>query len=161
MTNPTITNEQLEAWAGLGPWEWQKLAEFSSPKHSLGPGVLLTDERDGTPWGDTLDQTNAALIAAAPALAAALLAERKAREVEVANLKGLAWIAYHEFNAINARSGGPLDQYGMVTVTHEYWQAITDLLAKAAGETTPWPTDNAKAIFEQIKREREKDQPHE
>jgi hypothetical protein len=87
MTN--ITNEQLEAWAGLGPWEWQKLAEFSSPKHSLGPGVLLTDERDGTPWGDTIDQTNAALIAAAPALAAALLAERKAREVEVGELKRL------------------------------------------------------------------------
>jgi hypothetical protein len=85
MTN--FTNEQLEAWASLGPWEWQKLAEFSSPKHSLGPGVLLTDERDGTPWGDAIDQTNAALIAAAPALAAALLAERKAREVEVEALK--------------------------------------------------------------------------
>lgn len=85
MTN--ITNEQLEAWASLGPWEWRKLAEFSSPKHSLGPGVLLTDERDGTPWGDTIDQTNAALIASAPQLAAALLAERKAREVEVGALK--------------------------------------------------------------------------
>ena len=87
MTNPTITNEQLEAWAKLGPWEWQKLAEFSSPKHSLGPGVLLTDERDGTPWGDTIDQTNAALIAAAPALAAALLAEREAASGELERLR--------------------------------------------------------------------------
>ena len=87
MTN--ITNEQLKVWASLGPWEWQKLAEFSSPKHSLGPGVLLTDERDGTPWGDTIDQTNAALIAAAPTLAAALLAERKAREVEVGELRAV------------------------------------------------------------------------
>jgi hypothetical protein len=85
-----FTTSQLQAWAGLGPWEWQKLAEFSSPKHSLGPGVLLTDERDGTPWGDTIDQTNAALIAAAPALAAALLAERKAREVEVGELRAAA-----------------------------------------------------------------------
>ena len=77
------TPAQLEAWAGLGPWEWQKLAEFSSPKYSLGPGVLLTDERDGTPWGDTIDQTNAALIAAAPDLARLVLEKEK----EIARLK--------------------------------------------------------------------------
>ena len=83
MTN--YTPAQLEAWAGLGPWEWQKLAEFSSPKYSLGPGVLLTDERDGTPWGDTLDQTNAALIAAAPDLARLVLE----RDAEIARLKAV------------------------------------------------------------------------
>ena len=77
-----ITNEQLRRWAGLA-WSWQKLAEFSSPKYSLGPGVLLTDERDGTPWGDTIDQTNAALIAAAPALARLVLA----KDAEIARLK--------------------------------------------------------------------------
>ena len=69
----TITNEQLETWAGLGPWKWQKLAEFNNSKYSLSPGVLLTDERDGTPWGDTIDQANAALIAAAPDLARLVL----------------------------------------------------------------------------------------
>jgi|GEM_PF-3108608 len=147
MTN--FTNEQLEAWAGLGDlYVMIRRREDGATyqvSHSTDPQVI---------------DTHAMLFAAAPDIAAALLAERKAREVEVANLKGLAWIAYHEFNAINARSGGPLDQYGMVTVTHEYWQAITDLLAKAAGETTPWPTDSAKAIFEQIERERKKDQPH-
>jgi hypothetical protein len=168
MTN--FTNEQLEAWAGLGPW----LKQYSPTIDAMQ--IIETVERDSEGnvpiprkiahvyEGQRMDMDRIKLhsdaLAAAPALAAALLAERKAREVEVANLKGLAWIAYHEFNAINARSGGPLDQYGMVTVTHEYWQAITDLLAKAAGETTPWPTDNAKAIFEQIEREREKDQPH-
>lgn len=77
------TPAQLKAWAELGPWEWQKLAEFSSPKYSLGPGVLLTDERDGTPWGDTIDQTNAALIAAAPDLARLVLEKEK----EIAELK--------------------------------------------------------------------------
>ena len=77
------TPAQLEAWAELGPWEWQKLAEFSSPKYSLGPGVLLTDERDGTPWGDTIDQTNAALIAAAPDLARLVLEKEK----EIARLE--------------------------------------------------------------------------
>lgn len=82
---------------------------------------------------------------------AAASGEIERLRAEVAELRGLAWIAFHEFNAINARSGGPLDQYGMVTVTHEYWQAITDLFAKAAGETTPWPTDNAKTILERIK----------
>ena len=88
MTN--YTPAQLEAWAGLGPWEWQKLAEFSSPKYSLGPGVLLTDERDGTPWGDTIDQTNAALIAAAPDLARLVLE----KDAEIARLRfGLNGIA--------------------------------------------------------------------
>ena len=86
MSETNYTPAQLEAWAGLGPWEWQKLAEFSSPKYSLGPGVLLTDERDGTPWGDTIDQTNAALIAAAPDLARLVLE----KDAEIARLKAAA-----------------------------------------------------------------------
>ena len=86
MSETNYTPAQLKAWAELGPWEWQKLAEFSSPKYSLGPGVLLTDERDGTPWGDTIDQTNAALIAAAPDLARLVLE----KDAEIARLKAAA-----------------------------------------------------------------------
>jgi hypothetical protein len=71
----------------------------------------------------------------------------------IAELEGLAWIAYHEFNAIKARSGAPLDQYQMTTVCPNYWQSITTLLAKAAGSTDPWPTPNAKAILETLNKE--------
>ncbi len=76
----------------------------------------------------------------------------------IAELEGLAWIAYHEFNAIKARSGAPLDQYQMTTVCPNYWQSITTLLAKAAGSTDPWPTPNAKAIFETLNKDTTNDQ---
>lgn len=85
-----FTTEQLEAWAGLGPWEWTEEIIGRHVYHSLGPGVLITNETDGTPWGDTIDQANAALIASAPSLAAALLAERAKVEIaisEIAELK--------------------------------------------------------------------------
>ena len=95
MTTPTFqelltsqearfTNEQLEAWAGLGPWEWSEnwlyVADYS--KHP-GPVLWYTTNDDGV----HAKPDAAALIAAAPALAAALLAERKAWEVEVGDLK--------------------------------------------------------------------------
>lgn len=123
-----FTPAQLEAWAGC-------TAKYPEP---------ITQDL----WNERV-----ALFAEAKQHAPALARLVLEKEKEIARLKGLAWIAFHEFNAINARSGGPLDQYGMVTVTHEYWQAITDLFAKAAGETTPWPTENAKAIFEEINRQ--------
>ena len=78
MTN--FTNEQLEAWAGLGPWSWSEETICRQIYHVLGPGVLVTTETDGTPWGDTIDQTNAALIAAAPDLARLVL--EKDAEIE-------------------------------------------------------------------------------
>ena len=153
------THAQLEAWAGLGPW----LKQYSPTIDAMQ--IIETVERDAEGnvpiprkiahvyEGQRMDMDRIKLhcdaLAAAPDLARLVLEKEK----EIARLKGLAWIAFHEFNAINARSGGPLDQYGMVTVTHEYWQTITDLFAKAAGETTPWPTENAKAIFEEINRQ--------
>lgn len=36
------------------------------------PGVLETESKDGTPWGDEIDCANARLIAAAPELFEAL-----------------------------------------------------------------------------------------
>ena len=147
------TPAQLEAWAGLGPWRWQETRTNFETETALvheDAGIVLNASwRPSSCEIQVSDPDSEALIAAAPDLARLVLEKDK----EIARLKGLAWIAYHEFNAINARSGGPLDQYGMVTVTHEYWQAITDLFAKAAGETTPWPTENAKAIFEEINRQ--------
>ena len=72
MTHP-YTPAQLEAWAGLGPWSWSEETICRQIYHFLGPGVLVTTETDGTPWGDTIDKTNAALIAAAPDLARLVL----------------------------------------------------------------------------------------
>ena len=81
MTN--FTPAQLEAWAGLGPWSWSEETICRQIYHFLGPGVLVTTETDGTPWGDTIDQTNAALIAAAPDLARLVLEKEK----EIARLR--------------------------------------------------------------------------
>ena len=65
------------------------------------------------------------------------------------HLLGLIWFAYHEFNAIRARSGAPLDQYGMTTCTEEYWGELRDAFYAALPEEdrTPWPSDRARAIF--------------
>ena len=129
-----------------------QLEAFTKPypaKPLILGGNASMDHYETTVWERTVEAMLKRRAEAAPDLARLVLEKDK----EIARLKGLAWIAFHEFNAINARSGGPLDHYGMVTVTHEYWQAITDLFAKAAGETTPWPTENAKAIFEEINRQ--------
>jgi hypothetical protein len=97
-----ITNEQLEAWAGLGPWKSQGQepdgvyviglrtdkdgVPYDNPTNGLvGAALPFPTELDSGDFTRVL--TNAALIAAAPALAAALLAERKAREVEAGELR--------------------------------------------------------------------------
>lgn len=70
--------------------------------------------------------------------------------IEEGKLKGLLWFAWHEFNAIRARSGAPLDQYGMTTVSEEYWEWMLEQFADAIGDeaTTPWPSEEAKKILE-------------
>jgi hypothetical protein len=111
MTTPTFqelltsqearfTNKQLEVWAGLGPWHVEQEInienEFDDPDGDVYVCHPKTTCETTTvchlTWNCTHKhgperQTNAALIAAAPALAATLLAERKAREVDVAKLK--------------------------------------------------------------------------
>ena len=85
-TTTNYTPAQLEAWAGLGPWSWSEETICRQIYHFLGPGVLVTTETDGTPWGDTIDKTNAALIAAAPDLARLVLE----KDAEIARLKAAA-----------------------------------------------------------------------
>lgn len=79
-----------------------------------------------------------------------LIAER-VREA-TAELRGLLWLAYHEFNAIRARSGAPLDQYGMTTVSEEWWDQMTRAFADAVGPDAkkPWPSEEAKAVTARI-----------
>ena len=88
MTN--ITNEQLEAWASLGPWEWGETGSRFQPETALvhkDAGIVLNASwRPSSCEVTVSDPDSEALIAAAPALAATLLAERKAREVEVGRL---------------------------------------------------------------------------
>jgi len=78
-------------------------------------------------------------------------------EHDVKRLRGLLWFAYHEFNAIRARSGAPLDQYGMTLCAESYWDELTDTFERAIGPDarTPWPSEEAKGI---ILRANQKDQ---
>lgn len=66
-------------------------------------------------------------------------------------LNGLLWFAWHEFNAIRARSGAPLDQYGMTLVDADWWSEMTDMFQEAIGpeNTTPWPSPSAKKILQE------------
>lgn len=68
---------------------------------------------------------------------------------EIERLRGLLWYAWHEFNAIRARSGAPLDHYGMTTCTHEWWDRMTEEFRAAIGSdaASPWPSDEAKAAI--------------
>lgn len=79
-----------------------------------------------------------------------LIAER-VREA-TAELRGLLWLACHEFNAIRARSGAPLDQYGMTTVSEEWWDQMTQAFKEAIGPDAnkPWPSEEAKAVTAKI-----------
>jgi hypothetical protein len=101
MTN--FANEQLEAWAGLGPWRalgttwdaWDVMEVHTANADCDDDPIAHLYKVYPWPEGAAADpfrndKTNAALIAAAPALAAALLAERKAREVEVGELRAAA-----------------------------------------------------------------------
>jgi len=51
-----------------GPWEWKDDEKKVFGYYRIAPGVLLTSETDGTPWGDEIDKANARLITAAPEL---------------------------------------------------------------------------------------------
>lgn len=61
-----------------GPWEWRK----DDDVFYLDPGIMIVDYRDGTPWGDEIDQANARLIAAAPDILEALENSIAVLEVE-------------------------------------------------------------------------------
>lgn len=68
------------------------------------------------------------------------------------HLAGLLWYAYHEFNAIRARSGAPLDQHGMTLCAPDYWDRLTEAFKSALrpDEVAPWPSDRARQALEQV-----------
>ena len=56
-----------------GPWHWaSNQLGIAGTQWALAPGILIADTNNGTPGGDSIDRANAALIAAAPELLAAL-----------------------------------------------------------------------------------------
>ena len=69
---------------------------------------------------------------------------------DAAYLRGLLWHAYHEFNAVRARSGAPLNHDGMITCSEEWWGRLTEAFAGAIGDEarTPWPSPEAAAATE-------------
>ena len=116
----------------------------------------LAKERDGATYlldsGDhtaveRLFRAGEMLRYRAPAMAR--LVATQAAEIE--RLRGLLWYAWHEFNAIRARSGAPLCQYGMTTVSVEHWDALTKAFREALPEADrmPWPSEAARAALEQ------------
>jgi len=69
-------------------------------------------------------------------------------QADPAKLRGLLWYAWHEFNAIRARSGAPISHDGMRLVSEEWWSEMTDAFAAAIGDEsqTPWPSDEAENV---------------
>ena len=73
-------------------------------------------------------------------------------EKDVDHLRGLLWYAWMEFNTIRARDGAPLNRDGMITVSEDYWDKLTEAFEQALGDdTNPWPSDSAKAILQEMK----------
>lgn len=75
----------------------------------------------------------------------------EALEAENAELRGLLWYAWSEFNAIRARSGAPLSRDGMLLCDDGYWSLLTDKFAAAIGDKdlNPWPSEDARAALAQ------------
>jgi len=80
----------------------------------------------------------------------ALASELAAIKAENERLRGLLWYAWNEFNAIRARSGAPLDQYGITTCDEAWWWQMTEAFASAIGEEArkPWPSAEALTALE-------------
>ena len=77
--------------------------------------------------------------------------DMRERDARIAELRGLLWYAWHEFNAIRARDGAPkaADWNDPKLVDEAYWSQLTDAFAAAIGEdaTTPWPSPEARAAL--------------
>lgn len=69
-----------------GPWKWRN--DINHREYNLSPGILITGETDGTPWGDLIDKANAAHIARCdPDTLASIIALVKAMDEELADLR--------------------------------------------------------------------------
>ena len=81
MTN--ITNEQLEAWAGLGPWEWAPNSdgEFECPRRVSDGQWIVTSRLNHSL--SALSESHRDALTAAPDLARLVLE----KDAEIARLK--------------------------------------------------------------------------
>jgi hypothetical protein len=129
-----LVEAMLDLWyparRGFGDWRENSARHIKLQKTEMGELAAVVRAHD------------------APTLATltASLAEAEAR---AGRLRGLLWFAYHEFNAIRARSGAPLTQDGMTTCAYEWWSQMTEAFAEAIGPDarTPWPSPEAKAAL--------------
>jgi hypothetical protein len=153
----TITPQTVAALAEKatpGPWQAGR-ADMATIVDGVGSKWIYAGDkycavasgRVSDDWSEVM--ANAALIAAAPDMAALIAAQ--AAEIEM--LRGLMWYAWHEFNAIRARSGAPLDQYGMTTVATEYWDQMTKAFKGAlpVEDQKPWPPEYTRHALEGAK----------
>lgn len=91
---------------------------------------------------------DAAVAIVLPALTAAN-ARADRLEAENARLRGLMWHAWHEMNAIRARSGVPLDFDGKPQgIGAVYWSNVVDRMDEAlSDDAKPWPSNDARAAL--------------
>ena len=150
---------EMAAAATPGPWEtdpeedlcWMQQPRITAMEYHKGFNQALLTNIAVVGNADPDDQgqwyANATLIAAAPAMAT--LIAKLAAENE--RLRGLMWHAWHEFNAVRARSGAPLNLDGMTTVDPRWWDELTEAFRSAVpeDERKPWPSEAARTALEQ------------
>lgn len=153
ITPETIAElKRLEAAAAKGPWRTHPVDDTTiiDPRGrfiaSACGGDDDLDEADyNNPDEWPVMEANILLITTMHTSLPALIAAAE----ENARLRGLLWYAWHEFNAISARSGAPLTHDGMTTCAEDWWSKLRDAFADAIGPDAkkPWPTAEARAAL--------------
>lgn len=149
--------EQAEALlASITPGPWRVSFTDETVVVSDDIEVRIGGEYDDFHTGPLMSATATAIAALPDALATVVeqAARIEALEAEKAELRGLLWYAWSEFNAIRARSGAPLSRDGMLLCDDGYWSLLTDKFAAAIGDKDlkPWPSDDARAALAQGER---------
>lgn len=136
--------KMLERGASKAPWRTHLVDDTSiidanrNPVASTFPDGGVDDDVDFNAPVEQMER-DAAFIVAARNHIQELIAECE-------RLRGLLWYAWHEFNAIRARSGAPLTHDGMPTCSEDSWDRMTEAFAEAIGTDArkPWPSAAAR-----------------
>jgi len=125
----------------------------SAPEPMRRLGEWLASKLDDDDWKTADRLVTGAAVALKNEADKAQKLERELAEsrAECERLRGLLWYAWHEFNAIRARSGVPLTHDGMPTCSEDSWNRMTEAFAEAIGPDArkPWPSAAARAALKE------------